>query len=136
MDIAGFSFMVSQLDGYRFIESRFPSSFDQQRLWAAAASYPMLWEEKVATVTLNDVSEMGDLAGEAPTVLAWVLRQNQLRAQIVATSWVVGANRRAGEQIREVLLAVGRPTDTIFETRDEAIAFLRARIRAFREEPN
>ena len=136
MEIAGFNFTIGQLDGCRLIESVFPAVFDQQRLWAVAASYPLLWEEQIPTVTMNDVSGMGELDGEAPTVLAWILRQNQLRAQIVATSWVIGTNLRAGDQIRAVLREVGRPTDNVFTTRDEAMAFLRDRIRVRREEPS
>lgn len=133
MEIAGFNFTIGQLDGYRLIESVFPAVFDQHRLWAVAASYPLLWEEQIPTVTINDVSGMGELDGEAPKVLAWILQQNQLRAQIVATSWVIGTNVRAGEQIRAVLLEVGRPTDTIFTTLDEAKAYLSDRIRAKRD---
>lgn len=133
MEIAGFSFSIGELDGCRLIESTFPAVFDQQRLWAAAASYPLLWEESIPTVTLNDVSNMGELDGEAPAVLAWTLRQNQLRAQIVATSWVIGTNLRAGEQIRDVLVQVGRPTNNVFTTRQEATSFLMDRIRARRE---
>lgn len=129
MEIAGFNFTVGELDGCRLIESVFPAVFDQKRLWAVAASYPLLWEETIPTVTLNDVSGMGELDGEAPSVLAWILQQNQLRAQIVATSWVIGANVRAGDQIRRVLVEVGRPTDNVFTTRAEAQAFLRDRIR-------
>ncbi|MBK6316832.1 MAG: hypothetical protein IPF53_21730 [Blastocatellia bacterium] len=133
MEIAGFNFVIGQLDGCRLIESVFPAVFDQHRLWAVAASYPLLWEEQIPTVTINDVSGMGELDGEAPKVLAWILQQNQLRAQIVATSWVIGANVRAGEQIRDVLLEVGRPTDTIFATVDEAKVYLRDRIRVKRD---
>lgn len=135
MEIAGFNFAIGQIDGCRLIESVFPSVFDQQRLWAVAASYPLLWEEQIPTVTLNDVSGMGELEGEAPRVLAWILQQNQVRAQIVATSWVIGTNIRAGEQIRAVLEEVGRPTDNIFTTPEEAKAFLQDRIRVRREMP-
>ena len=132
MEIAGFNFITGQLDGCRLIESIFPAVFDHQRLWAVAASYPLLWEEQLTTVTLNDVSQMGELGGDAPKILAWILQQNQLRVEIVSTSWVVGTNTRAEEQIRSVLDAVGRPTRNIFTTRDEAITFLRERIRTKR----
>jgi hypothetical protein len=131
MQIAGFSFTIGELDGYRFIESVFPSVFDQKRLWAAASSYPTLWDETKTTVTLNDVTAMGDLDAEAHKVLRWVLQQNMIRARLLATSWVIGDNERAGEQIREVLVEVGRPADNLFATRDEALAFLRERIRTW-----
>jgi hypothetical protein len=131
MQIAGFTFTIGELDGYRFIESVFPSAFDQKRLWAAASSYPTLWDETKATVTLNDVTAMGDLDAEAHKVLRWVLQQNMIRARLLATSWVIGENERAREQIREVLVEVGRPADNLFATREDALAFLRERIRAF-----
>ena len=135
MQIAGFTFAVGELDGFRFIETVFPSVFDQRRLWAAASSYPTLWDENLPTVTLNDVTHMGEMDAEASKVLKWVLQQNQIRARLVATSWVTGENARAREQIAEILNEVGRPADTLFEERDEAIAFLRDRIRAWREQP-
>jgi hypothetical protein len=134
MHIAGFTFAVSEIDGFRFIETIFPAVFDQRRLWAAASSYPTLWDENLPTVTLNDVEHMGEMDAEASKVLKWVLQQNQIRARLVATSWVTGGNVRAREQILEVLRDVGRPVDTVFEQREEAIAFLRARIREWREQ--
>lgn len=129
MQIAGFTFTVSELDGYRFIESVFPTTFDQKRLWAAASSYPTLWDEKKPTVTLNLVGQMGDLDDEARKVLRWVLQQNQIRAQLVATSWVTEGNTRVQAQIEAVLNEVGRPSNNIFETRDAAIEYLRTKIR-------
>jgi hypothetical protein len=77
---------------------------------------------------------MGDLDGEARRVLKWVLQQNMIRAQLLATSWVTGSNDRARDQIAEVLLDVGRQTDTLFESREEALAYLRRRIREFEAE--
>jgi hypothetical protein len=77
---------------------------------------------------------MGDLDGEARRVLKWVLQQNMIRAQLLATSWVTGSNDRARGQIAEVLLDVGRQTDTLFESREEALAYLRRKIREFEAE--
>lgn len=134
MQIAGFTFAVSELEGYRFIETIFPSVFDRQRLWAAAASYPTIWDEVRPTVTLNDVSEMGELDDEAHKVLRWVLQQNMIRARLLATSWVTGGNERSREQIAEVLVDVGRRTDTIFESRDEALDYLHRKIRDWDDE--
>jgi hypothetical protein len=62
-------------------------------------------------------------------VLKWVLQQNMMRARLLATSWVTGSNARASEQIAAVLREVGRPTDTIFEGREEALAYLCRKIR-------
>ena len=134
MQIAGFTFTVSDLEGYRFIESVFPTVFDHRRLWAAASSYPTLWDEHRPTVTLNDVSHMGDLDGEARKVLKWVLQQNAIRARLLATSWVTGGDERIRSQIASVLVEVGRATDTIFDTREEAIAYLRDAIRKWEAE--
>lgn len=134
MQIAGFTFFVSEFEGYRFIETVFPDTFDQKRLWAAASSYPTLWDEGRPTVTLNDVTQMGDLDGEARRVLKWVLQQNMIRAQLLATSWVTGSNESAREQIAQVLRDVGRQTDTLFEKREEALDYLRRKIREFEAE--
>ena len=73
MHIAGFTFTVSELDGFRFIETVFPSVFDRRRLWAAASSYPTLWDENLPTVTLNDVEHMGELDAEASKNLGGIL---------------------------------------------------------------
>ena len=134
MQIAGFTFLVSELEGYRFIETVFPDTFDRKRLWAAASSYPTLWDEGRPTVTLNDVTQMGDLDSEARRVLKWVLQQNMIRAQLLATSWVTGSNESAREQIAEVLRDVGRQTDTLFAGRDEALSYLRRKIREWEAE--
>jgi hypothetical protein len=134
MQIAGFTFLVSELEGYRFIETVFPDTFDRKRLWAAASSYPTLWDETRPTVTLNDVTQMGELDEEARKVLKWVLQQNMIRAQLLATSWVTGSNDRAREQIAEVLRDVGRETDTLFVERGEALAYLRRKIRDWEAE--
>jgi hypothetical protein len=135
MHIAGFTFAVGELEGYRFIETIFPATFDESRLWAAASSYPTLWDEALPTVTLNDVTQMGQLGSEAQKVLRWVLQQNTIRARLLATSWVVGDNARGRSEIETVLRDVGRPLDTIFETRDEALAYLCQRIREWETEP-
>lgn len=134
MQIAGFTFAVSELDGYRFIETVFPAVFDRQRLWAAASSYPTLWDEARPTVTLNDVTLMGELDAEALRVLKWVLQQNTIHARLLATSWVTGGNERSREQIVAVLCDVGRQTDNLFETREDALAYLHLQIREWETE--
>jgi hypothetical protein len=134
MQIAGITFIVGELEGFRFIETIFPESLDRTRLWAAASSYPTMWDEAKATVTLNDVSQMGRLSIEATGVLRWVLQQNSLRALIIGTSWVTGSNDGAREQITGVLRDVGRSDETIFRQRDEAIAHLRREIARWTEE--
>lgn len=134
MHIAGFTFAVSELDGYRFIETVFPSVFDQRRLWAAASSYPTLWNENLPTVTLNDVANMGELDAEASKVLKWVLQQNQIRARLIATSWVTNGNLHSREQIATILHEVGRATDTIFDERTDALAYLRQQIRQWEDQ--
>jgi len=134
MQIAGITFIVGELEGFRFIETIFPESLDRTRLWAAASSYPTMWDEAKATVTLNDVSQMGRLSIEATGVLRWVLQQNSLRALIIGTSWVTGSNDGAREQITGVLRDVGRSDETIFQQRDEAIAHLRREIARWTEE--
>jgi hypothetical protein len=133
MQIAGFTFSVGEIDGFRFIEAVFPESIDPSRVWAAASSYPTMWDEPRPTVTLNDVSNLGELEPEPRRVLRWVLQQNSLRAQLVATSWVTRGNERAREQIAEVLGEVGRPVDTIFELRDQALEHIAREIRRWRE---
>ncbi len=132
MQIAGFTFIVGDLDGYRFIETVFPAVFDRTRLWAAASSYPTFWDELHPTVTLNDIRAMGELDAEPQRVLRWVLQQNMVRARLLATSWVTGGNPLARSQIEAILREVGRPTNTVFESRDEAMDHLRAEIAAWR----
>lgn len=129
MQIAGFIFTVSELEGYRFIETVFPEEFDRSRLWAAASSYPTLWDESRPTVTLNDIRKMPELDDEARRVLRWVLQQNQIRARLLATSWVAGTNDAGRQQIEQILTSVGRPISTVFATRAEALTHLREAIR-------
>lgn len=133
MQIAGFIFTVSELEGYRFIETVFPAEFDRDRLWAAASSYPTLWDESRPTVTLNDIRLMPEMDDEARRVLRWVLQQNQIRARLLATSWVTGDNQVARQQIESVLTSVGRPVTTVFNTRAEALTHLRGAIREWQD---
>src|SRR4051812_28909815 len=108
MEIAGFQFNTSDLDGYRLIESVFPDTIDKSRLWSVASSYPTLWDEKKPTVTINDLTAMKLFGTEELGVLKWVLQQNDVRAQLLATSWVTGPNGALAEQVRAVLGEVGR----------------------------
>ena len=133
MEVAGFTFTIGELDGCRLIESVFPHSIDKSRVWTVASSYPTLWDESRPTVTMNDVTQLGPLSDEARGVLKWVLQQNMRRATLVATSWVTGGDEQVRERICSVLTEVGRPTETVFATREEAIEYLRERIRASRD---
>lgn len=128
MEIAGFTFTVGDLDGFRFVESVFPEHVDPTRIWAAAASYPTMWDEGRPTVTLNDVTRLGPVDAEAERVLCWVLQQNSLRAGLVASAWVTGDNATARERISRVLVEAGRSAETVFATRDEALAHVRLEI--------
>jgi hypothetical protein len=137
MEIAGFVIEVGELDGTRLIRTVFPTVFDSRRLWAAASSYPTLWDEENPTVTINDISMMGDFeeSPEARNVVKWVLEQNQKRARLVATSWVYGDNDRAAAQIRSLLEEVGRSTGNLFARDDEALQYIRGRLAAYLAQP-
>jgi hypothetical protein len=135
MDSAGFEYFIQELDGYNLVVSLCPEVIDERKLAITTSVYYGLIEESDTHpfVCMTDVSRIRELADTARDVLMFILRRNMARPGYLCSAWVVGTNAYIDGRIRDVLTAAGRPTDTIFETRDQALDYLRGRIRTARD---
>lgn len=134
MDLAGFEFKVDELDGYRVVETIYPPSIDVSKLSVIIARFYDLWDEDedAPTVSLQNLSRLEGFTDEVRQILKSVIQRTVLQPSFVAGAWYTGGNRAIYDEIMRVRREAGRSTDDVYETRDEAIAFLRATIRTRR----
>ncbi len=129
--IGGFEFTVEEIDGCRLIEATYPATIDVSTLSHTIAQYYDLWDENVPSVSLANLSRLESLSEETRQVLKSVIQRTVLQPSFVAAAWYTDENRTIYDEIMRVRREAGRPTDDVFETRDEAIAFLRSAITAW-----
>jgi hypothetical protein len=134
MEIGGFEFRVSELDGCRVIESVYPESIDITKLAQTIASYYDLWDDETPTISLGNLCNLGELSDEAQQILKSVIQRTVLEPSFVAAAWFTGENDRVYDEITRVRREAGRTTNDVYRTREEAIEFLRAAIRDWRAE--
>ena len=132
MEIGGFEFRVSELDGCRVIESIYPESIDVTKLAQTIASYYDLWDDETPTVSLGNLCQLGELSDEAQQILKSVIQRTVLLPSFVGAAWYTGDNDTVYDEIARVRREAGRPTNDVFRTREDAVAFLRTAIHAWR----
>jgi hypothetical protein len=132
MDLAGFEFRVDELDGCRVLETIYPPSIDVAKLSVTIARYFDLWDEggDTPTVSLQNLSRLEGFTDEVRNVLKSVIQRTVLQPSFVAGAWYTDGNHAIYDEIMRVRRAAGRSTDDVYDTRAEAVAFLRATIRA------
>jgi hypothetical protein len=126
--VGGFEFDVGELDGCQLVEVAYPRSVDISTLSAVIARYYDLWDADVPTVQLVDLSRIEGFTDELGQVLKSVIQRTVLQPSFVCAAWFTGANPAVHDEIVRLRREAGRPTDDVFETRDEAIAYLRGAI--------
>jgi hypothetical protein len=132
MEFGGFEFNVEELEGCRLVEVTYPPVVDISTLSVVIARYYDMWDDDAPTLSLVNLSLLVDLTPELRQIIKSVIQRTVLQPSFVAAAWYTGDNRRVFDEIRQVRKDAGRPTDDVYETRDEAIEFLRAAIRAWR----
>lgn len=127
MEIAGFEFQVVDADGCRIIESIYPSTVDISKLSSVIATYYDLWDEEIPTAALTNLSKLESLDGELRNILSSVIGRTVLQASFVGAAWFTVGREQLADDLRTLLRSVGRPDDNVFESRDDAVAFLRGK---------
>jgi hypothetical protein len=115
------------------IESVYPEAIDITKLAQTIASYYDLWDDAVPTVSLGNLCRLGELSEEAQQILKSVIQRTVLEPSFVAAAWFTGDNETVYDEITRVRREAGRPTNDVYRTREEAVEFLRAAIREWRE---
>jgi hypothetical protein len=130
MDVEGFEFTVDVLDECRLIQTVFPVSIDFRTVSVPSATFLSLWDDTTPTVLLADISRLLAIAPETRVLLKHILQRDEVRPNLIASSWVVGENDAMRLMLEELLPEVGRSIDTIFTTRYKAIDYLTSLIRS------
>ena len=124
MEIGGFVFTVEESDGVRIIEASYPPSVDVSKLSTVIAYYFDLWDEDLPTVSLVDLSRLSAFSEEVREVLKSVIQRTVLQPSFIGAAWYTRENRAIFDEIRRLRTEAGRPTDDVFETRDEALDYV------------
>jgi hypothetical protein len=125
LETGGFRFVSAELDGYKLIESIVPAKIDLTQLALSANGHYSLWDDETPTVTITDIRLLGGITGMARKVLVYLMKRNQARPSFRGSSWFYGDNDEGRAFIRDVLVEVGRPVESMFATRDECVEYLR-----------
>jgi hypothetical protein len=133
MEIGGFEFTVDEIDGCRVIEAVYPPVVDVSKLSAVISYYFDLWDEDVPTVSLVDLSQLSAFTDEVRQVLKSVIQRTVLQPSFVGAAWYTRENRAIFDEIVRVRREAGRTSDDVFETREEAVDYVRGLIAAWYE---
>lgn len=126
IDVAGFRLLVSDIEGVRAIETRYPPIIDVTKLSTVIAAFYDLWDDDAPTINLTDVEQLERLSNQARAVLKSVVTRTIGQDTFVASAWICGANLDVKGEIVAILREAGRPGDSVFASRDEALEYLRA----------
>lgn len=129
MQISGFEFKVFEIDDCRVIEAVYPPVVDVSRLAETISYYYDLWDEEVPTASLVGLHKLERLGDDVRKILLSVVRRTVLQPSFVDGAWYVGANAAVRDEIVALLELTGRSGASVFETREEAIDYLRRSIR-------
>lgn len=132
MELGGFDFTISEIDGCRAIEVVYPPAIDVSRLSTIISQYYDLWDESTPTVSLVNLSRLTGFTEEVRQILKSVIQRTVLQPSFVGAAWYTADNRAIYDEIVRVRIEAGRSTNDVFESRDEAVAYLRRVIRETR----
>ena len=133
MEIGGFEFTAFELDGCRVIEAVYPAVVDVTKLSAVISHYFDMWGEETPTVSLVDLSRLEAFSDDVRQVLKSVIQRTVLQPNFVGAAWYTRENRAIFDEIVRLRREAGRPSDDVFETRDEAVGYVRDLVAAWYE---
>jgi hypothetical protein len=124
-------YLVEDLDGTRMIRILFPKTIVPTTLAEGYATYLALWEVDTPTVAIADVRRLESLPAAARSAITVLLRRVVINPSFVGSAWVCGDNPLIVD-IRELLVEGGRDPETAFADEQQAVAYLRECIAAWR----
>ena len=132
VDIGGFSLWVSEIDGIRTIETRYPAKIDVTRLSTVISKYYDLWDDESPTINLTHIEKLESLNAQVRAVLKSVVSRTIGQESFVGSAWICGSNSEVGREVVAILRESGRVGTSVFATRPEAIEYLKGCIVAWR----
>ena len=124
VDIGGFRLWVSEIDGIRTIETRYPARIDVTKLSTVIAAYYDLWDDESPTINLTHIEQLEALNAQVRAVLKSVVLRTIGQDSFVGSAWVCGTNADVGREVVMILREAGRVGTSVFATRGEAIDYL------------
>lgn len=134
--VGGFSMWVSEIDGIRTIETRYPARIDVSKLSIVIAKYYDLWDDESPTINLTHIEQLESLNAQVRAVLKSVVSRTIGQEAFVGSAWVCGSNAEVGREVVTILREAGRMGTSVFATRPEAIDYLRRCIGEWRAADN
>jgi hypothetical protein len=124
VDVGGFRLWVSEIDGIRTIETRYPARIDVTKLSTVIAAYYDLWDDESPTINLSHIEQLEALNAQVRAVLKSVVLRTIGQDSFVGSAWVCGTNADVGREVVTILREAGRGGASVFAARDEAIDYL------------
>lgn len=134
IEVGGFRLWVSDIDGIRTIETRYPPTIDVSKLSTVISTYYDLWDDESPTINLTHVDQLENLNAQVRAVLKSVVMRTIGQDTFVGSAWIFGRNEDVQREIVTILRESGRAGSSVFSTRDEAVVYLRDRIFEWRKE--
>lgn len=132
VDVGGFLLWVSDIDGIRTIETRYPSRIDVSKLSTVISTYYDLWDDESPTINLTHIDQLEALNAQVRAVLKSVVQRTIGQDSFVGSAWICGSNTEVGREVISILRESGRIGTSVFATREEAIEYLRGCIAEWR----
>lgn len=124
-EIAGWRFVVDELDGHTLIETIWPETVEFATLSVPLAAYTDLWDDERRVVTLSDLTRLKVFPEPAQRVFTVFLRGLAFRPNHVSAAWYCGSNFEMSEIIHRLVLEMGGTGRGLYAKREDAIAYLR-----------
>lgn len=132
VDVGGFSLWVSEIDGIRTIETRYPAKIDVTKLSTVISKYYDLWDDESPTINLTHIDQLESLNAQVRAVLKSVVLRTIGQDSFVGSAWICGSNAEVGREVVAILRESGRVGTSVFATRAEAIDYLRRCIKTWK----
>ncbi len=132
VDVGGFLLWVSEIDGIRTIETRYPAKIDVSKLSTVISTYYDLWDDESPTINLTHIEQLEALNAQVRAVLKSVVQRTIGQDTFVGSAWTCGSNDEVGLEVISILRESGRIGTSVFATREEAIEYLRRCIAEWR----
>ena len=92
VDVGGFLLWVSDIDGIRTIETRYPSRIDVSKLSTVISTYYDLWDDESPTINLTHIDQLEALNAQVRAVLKSVVQRTIGQDSFRGSAWTGASN--------------------------------------------
>jgi hypothetical protein len=114
----------------RVLETIYPETVDIPKLAAVIADYYGLWDESTPTAALGNIGRLRHMSPDARDVSQALFSRFVKRENYVGAAWYTEGNAYARELWTRILANVPGSQRMIFDRREDALAYLEARLAA------